>query len=255
MEHSFDVNVAEKIGIEAAIFLKNIYWWCKHNCKNKKNIHDGRAWTYNSRRTWKDLFPYMKDSRIRGALKLLADEGYIETGTFNKMAYDRTTWYTVTEAGANLLGVDISHLLYTPMEETYTPMDRLNTPMEKTNTPDDTSYIPDSKHNGITDSKGEADASSKKKSRSKKFVPPTLDEVKAYVQENSLNVDADFFYKYYATNDWYDSNGKPVKSWKHKCLTWDSQSNRQNGNRPSKADREKESAAIRAELERKMQSA
>ena len=96
---------------------------------------------------------------------------------------------------------------------------------------------------------------SKKTSRSKKFVPPTLDEVRTYIQENNLNVDADFFYKYYGTNDWYDSNGKPVKSWKHKCLTWDRQSDRQNGNRPAKADREKESAEIRAELERKMQSA
>ena len=149
MEHSFDVNVAEKVGIEAAIILKNIYWWCKHNKANKKNLHDGKAWTYNSRKAYGELFPYMKDSRIRTALKNLSDEGYIETGTFNKTAYDRTTWYTVTEAGANLLGVDISHLLYSPMEETYSPMDRQNTPMEKNYSPDDTRYIPDKK----TDSK------------------------------------------------------------------------------------------------------
>lgn len=149
MEHSFDVKVAEKVGIEAAILLKNIYWWCKHNCANGKNVHEGQAWTFNSRRAYAELFPYMKDSRIRAALKLLQDGGYIKTGSFNKIAYDRTTWYTVTEAGCELLGVDISHLLNTPMDlsntangSAYTPNDLSDTPMEESYTPDDTRYKP-----------------------------------------------------------------------------------------------------------------
>jgi hypothetical protein len=96
---------------------------------------------------------------------------------------------------------------------------------------------------------------SKKKPTSKRFIPPTPGEERAYVQEKNLNVDADFFCEYYSENDWHDSNGKPVKKWKLKCLTWHNQSNRQNGSKSNRADREKESAAIRAELERKMQSA
>ena len=65
--------------------------------------------------------------------------------------------------------------------------------------------------------------SSPKRSR---FVPPTLEEVKAYATENNLNVDADKFYRYFTTpNDkgetWVDSKGNKVKNWKQKMLTWD----------------------------------
>ena len=55
----------------------------------------------------------------------------------------------------------------------------------------------------------------------KQFIPPTLEEVKAYIDEKRLNVDAQKFFDYYEAGDWHDGNGKAVKSWKQKCLTWD----------------------------------
>lgn len=58
-----------------------------------------------------------------------------------------------------------------------------------------------------------------KKSR-KKFTPPTLEEVKAYIQEKGYSVDAEYFFKYYATGDWIDSMGNPVRNWKQKLITW-----------------------------------
>jgi hypothetical protein len=59
----------------------------------------------------------------------------------------------------------------------------------------------------------------------KKFVPPTLEEVKAYVAEKNLDVDPQKFFDYYEAGDWHDGNGKAVKSWKQKCLTWDKHDN------------------------------
>lgn len=52
------------------------------------------------------------------------------------------------------------------------------------------------------------------------FVPPTLDEVKSYVNEKGLNVDAEQFYNYFTEGKWVDSKGNKVKSWKQKILTW-----------------------------------
>lgn len=52
------------------------------------------------------------------------------------------------------------------------------------------------------------------------FVPPTLDEVKNYVNEKGLNVDAEQFYNYFTEGKWVDSKGNKVKSWKQKILTW-----------------------------------
>ena len=75
----------------------------------------------------------------------------------------------------------------------------------------------------------EKEIEKREKSKSKSirsFVPPTLEEVKAYASEAKLNVDPEKFYRYFTTpNDkgetWVDSKGNKVKNWKQKMLTWD----------------------------------
>lgn len=62
----------------------------------------------------------------------------------------------------------------------------------------------------------------------KQFVPPTLEEVRAYCAERKNNVDAQKFYDYFTASDWYDSNGKKVRSWKQKVITWESNGVRNN---------------------------
>lgn len=56
--------------------------------------------------------------------------------------------------------------------------------------------------------------------KEKEFTPPTLDDVKKYVQEKSLNVNAEHFYNYFSEGNWVDSKGNKVKNWKQKMLTW-----------------------------------
>lgn len=57
---------------------------------------------------------------------------------------------------------------------------------------------------------------------SKKFIPPTLEEIKNYVSEKKLFVDPDKFFAYFQEGSWTDSNGNRVRNWKQKLLTWDS---------------------------------
>ena len=54
----------------------------------------------------------------------------------------------------------------------------------------------------------------------KRFAPPTLDEVKAYVTEKGLGVDPVKFFDYFTEGNWIDSKGNPVRNWKQKLLTW-----------------------------------
>ena len=58
----------------------------------------------------------------------------------------------------------------------------------------------------------------------KRFVPPTLDDIKAYCQERNSCVDPNLFYDYFTTGGWKDSEGKPVKNWKQKLITWEKHS-------------------------------
>ena len=67
----------------------------------------------------------------------------------------------------------------------------------------------------------------------KKFVPPTLDEVKAYCKERDSSVDPKKFFDYFDTGKWVDSNGKPVRNWKQKLITWEGrQGERASPNKP-----------------------
>lgn len=106
-KHILDIGVAQLVGTNAALLLENISYWCEHNAANNANLHDGRYWTYNSTKAFGELFPYMTVNVIRTALKKLKDNGLILTGNYNKSAYDRTTWYTLTEKAEAMLDVKV----------------------------------------------------------------------------------------------------------------------------------------------------
>lgn len=56
----------------------------------------------------------------------------------------------------------------------------------------------------------------------KQFVPPTLEEVEAYMSEKGYhNFNAKQFVDYYESGNWRMSNGKKVSDWKRCCTTWE----------------------------------
>lgn len=101
--HFFSVSVAEEYGLECAVILNQLSGWISHNKANNTNYHEGRYWTFNSIRAWKELLPYFTEKKIRIALEKLEKEGLIISGNFNKSAYDRTKWYALTEKGESIL--------------------------------------------------------------------------------------------------------------------------------------------------------
>lgn len=103
MEHSFSVEIATKLGINQAILLNNIAYWTRYNEANKINFHDGHYWTFNSTKSFSELFPYMTKRQVNYALKSLIDDGYIVTGNYNEHKYDRTLWYALTDLGKSIL--------------------------------------------------------------------------------------------------------------------------------------------------------
>lgn len=97
MNHSFDIQHAEKYGINCAVILNNMIFWAKKNSANNANVFDGSVWVYNSVRAWRELFPYMTENHIRNALKKLEEEGIIISGNYNEHKYDQTKWYSIID--------------------------------------------------------------------------------------------------------------------------------------------------------------
>lgn len=58
-------------------------------------------------------------------------------------------------------------------------------------------------------------------SRSKKFVIPSLEQVKAYCEERNNRVNAERFYSYYQSNGWKVGKN-PMKDWKAAVRNWES---------------------------------
>ena len=54
-----------------------------------------------------------------------------------------------------------------------------------------------------------------------KFILPTKEQVKEYaISRNRLDL-VDKFFDYYSEGDWKDKDGKKVKNWKQKFITWE----------------------------------
>ena len=92
--------------------------------------------------------------------------------------------------------------------------------VEKNNSTDNQPLSENIKQKTEKENKTSEDVLQKK--RTKKFIPPSFEEVKAYLAERGNLVDAQKFYDYFSAGNWHDSEGKPVKNWKQKAITWES---------------------------------
>ncbi len=68
----------------------------------------------------------------------------------------------------------------------------------------------------------------------KKFIPPTLEDVKKYISDNPElnNIDPNTFWKGFNDGGWIDTKGNPVRNWKLKMRTWSNYGNGSKANRP-----------------------
>ena len=110
MNHNFNVEFATEYGVNEAILIENIYYWCSKNSANESHLKQGNVWTYNSVQAFNKLFPYLTQHKITKALKHLEEEELIKTGNFNENPYNRTKWYAVTEKGISFLQYESFHI-------------------------------------------------------------------------------------------------------------------------------------------------
>ena len=103
MTHEFKVALAAEFGIEEAILIHNFYYWILENQANDRNFFEGRFWTYNSQRAYKDLFPYLNEGKIKRTINSLIDKGILTKGNYNANQYDRTNWYAFTDEGLTIV--------------------------------------------------------------------------------------------------------------------------------------------------------
>jgi len=191
LNHSFNVEIATILNsVEKAILIENIAFWILKNKSSKKNFYDGHYWTYNSAEGFTELFPYWSRKKIQNKLKELENDGFLKVGCYNKSAYDRTKWYTITNEKIRKF-----YPLDCPILDN--EKDRKDQPIPDINT----------------------NINLKKKKKEKSFSAPTLENVKEYGLEKAREMNKNFnplvFFNYYEATNW-----KGVKNWKQRLVNW-----------------------------------
>lgn len=104
MNHSFNIHIAKKYGLEEAIMIGNFQHWITKNMANEKHFYEGRTWTYNSVKAYAVLYPYWTEKQVRRILDSLVSQGVLLKGSFNKNPYLRTAWYSFVDESLFLNG-------------------------------------------------------------------------------------------------------------------------------------------------------
>ena len=126
MHHSFDVHIAARHGIAAAILHNHFLFWIAKNKADGRHDHDGRSWTYCTRKGLRELFPYLGEGQIRAGIKKLLDAGVIRKGNYNKKGYDHTSWYAF-EDEKSVFSAYPAHWLKQPIGWLKQPIDAAKT--------------------------------------------------------------------------------------------------------------------------------
>lgn len=73
----------------------------------------------------------------------------------------------------------------------------------------------------VTEAEAVTEKKQKKESKSSRFTPPTIEEVKAYCLERKNGVNADKWFNHYASKGWKVGR-EGMKDWKAAVRTWES---------------------------------
>lgn len=89
------IEIAEIIGLNEAIIIQQMHFWCCINRQAGRNLKEGYYWTFNSYEDWQKQFPFWSVPTIKRVINKIEKDGYIITGRFNKFQIDRTKWYRI----------------------------------------------------------------------------------------------------------------------------------------------------------------
>lgn len=165
---------------------------------------------------------HKSEQNVRTLLSRLEKTGEIKVRTNNKRTIISVCNWMIYQ-GNQQINPKINQL-----ESAENQMDDFDFFEEPTsNQPADNQQItndqPASNHNQEirTENKEGIKKESKEKDHHKKnFVRPTLEEIKAYCQENGLCIDAEYFFDYYNSNGWKVGGKSPMKDWRATARNW-----------------------------------
>ena len=102
--YSFSAEAAKQYGIDGAVLLQGMAYWIEKNAANRRHLHDGRWWTYNSAEALTELFPFWTRRQIQRITGQLTEAGALLIGKFSDGANHNVNWYALSDDALKLVG-------------------------------------------------------------------------------------------------------------------------------------------------------
>ena len=210
--HCFSVELATKVGMREAVILQHLYWWHEHNKAVPSMNIDGRVWFFLSASQIAEVFPYLSEKVVRTIIEKLVADGYLikDHKGQGQERFNRTNWYALTNCSLGLF-----HL--PKWENGETEMGK--------------SIVNNIVNNNTFTKVKDIDIIS-----GKRFVKPSLDDIRAYCLERKNSVDAETFFDFYESKGWKVGN-QPMKDWQAAVRTWEKSRNTRSQAQPQPQQR------------------
>lgn len=111
-------ELAVAIGLNEAIVLQQVHYWCKINADTKRNYRDGYYWVYNSFPAWHKQFPWWSEKTVKTIFAKLERKSLLISANYNRSSMDRTKWYRIN--------YDVLDTLVSSPSGNIYPMERVN---------------------------------------------------------------------------------------------------------------------------------
>lgn len=97
-----DRTLAQALGLNASIVLRQVQYWLERNEENSRkpesdeHFREGCWWTYNTYESWQEKnFDFWSYDTVRRTFQQLIGLGLLFEGNYNKRRSDQTKWYTI----------------------------------------------------------------------------------------------------------------------------------------------------------------
>lgn len=105
--HAFNVGIACTVGVNCALILNHLSVIHKLIFLKEENWSDGKLWIRKTVKDMANIYPYMTEKEIRGAMDRLERDGFIvSTKSVSGQTFDRGKCYSFTVSGLQLMEVE-----------------------------------------------------------------------------------------------------------------------------------------------------
>lgn len=216
--HYFDVEVAQRYGVNAAILLSDIQYWCERSKGDPAHLREGRVWMWSSVRDFRERHPYLTARQIRYALEQLTAAEVVITAQYSDRALDRTIWYSPVDLTPVANAFDTSGKCIG--QQCQMQMTPVANAFDKSGVPT-TIHYRETLENTIETNRDNVGGNRYVsppyvvvRGEDENITHPTIDQVREYARAAGLRVDAEAFVRANDASGWKDTQGRPIRNWK-----------------------------------------